>query len=283
LSLDIQKDILKLKEYYKNFLEGNLSIDEFWNSLFPFVNEFLHGQNYRAQREKIGQINVDSIVRLLINLRDKRQSYNEYKDLGDIQQARIEERLFVSITRNIVEKIESLNISFKDNKNKLSFQTNGRKDNGYLNVQIDKKEKQMDTHQNNDLIFISYAQEDFDYAERLYNDLKNAGLNPWLDKEELLPGQNWDREIRKVVKSSKFFLPLFSSRSVEKRGYIQREYRLGIETAQEMPEGQIFIIPIRIDECQIPFESLSDIHYQDMFPYWNKGIERIIRVIEPNV
>ena len=40
-------------------------------------------------------------------------------------------------------------------------------------------------------VFISYAREDSDAAKRLKKDLKDAGLNPWLDKEELLPGQNW--------------------------------------------------------------------------------------------
>ncbi len=66
-------------------------------------------------------------------------------------------------------------------------------------------------------------------------------MDPWFDKENILPGQNWEIEIRKAIKNSKFFLPLFSSRSVEKRSYIQREYRLGIDTFDEIPEYQIFI------------------------------------------
>ncbi|MGB7953108.1 MAG: TIR domain-containing protein [Candidatus Nitrosopolaris sp.] len=37
---------------------------------------------------------------------------------------------------------------------------------------------------------ISYAREDFDAAMRLYNELKNAGLNAWLDKYKMLPDQN---------------------------------------------------------------------------------------------
>lgn len=32
-------------------------------------------------------------------------------------------------------------------------------------------------------IFISYAREDVEAARRLYRDLKNAELNPWLDEE----------------------------------------------------------------------------------------------------
>jgi hypothetical protein len=36
-------------------------------------------------------------------------------------------------------------------------------------------------------VFISYASEDFQQADRLYKDLRNAGLNPWLNKYNLLP------------------------------------------------------------------------------------------------
>jgi len=56
------------------------------------------------------------------------------------------------------------------------------------------------------LVFISYAKEDSDAARRIYNDLRVAGLNPWLDKESLLPGQNWEIEIRKAIKSSRYFI-----------------------------------------------------------------------------
>jgi hypothetical protein len=34
---------------------------------------------------------------------------------------------------------------------------------------------------------------------RLYTELKNAGLNAWLDKYEMLPGQNWGYEIQDAL------------------------------------------------------------------------------------
>jgi hypothetical protein len=282
LSSDLQQDVQRLTDYYKKLLETTISIDEFWKILFPFVNELLNGQNYGTQRKHIGELNINSLSNLLINLRDKKQSYNENKDLGNAPQARIDEILFISISRDILEKLESLNMSFQDNKNN-SIQIINSRNNEQSNAQIDKKEIQTDTNQKNDLIFISYAKEDYEYAIRLYDGFKNSGLNPWLDKEDLLPGQKWDTEIKKTVKKCKFFLPMFSSRSVEKRGYIQREFRLGIDTLEEMPEDRVFIIPIRIDDCQIPFDKLSKIQYQDMFPDWNRGFQRIIKVIENNV
>ena len=65
-------------------------------------------------------------------------------------------------------------------------------------------------------VFISYAREDSAAAKRLYRDLKDAGLTPWLDNESLLPGQNWELEIRKAIKRSTYFLVVLSSNSADK-------------------------------------------------------------------
>jgi len=52
-------------------------------------------------------------------------------------------------------------------------------------------------------IFISYAREDYDVAKRLFDSLKSvAELDPWLDKENLLPGVDWENEIFNVMEKS---------------------------------------------------------------------------------
>jgi hypothetical protein len=56
---------------------------------------------------------------------------------------------------------------------------------------------------------ISYAREDSDAAMRLYNGLKNAGLNEWLDKYKIPPGQNWEYEIQDAIEHSRYIFPYF--------------------------------------------------------------------------
>ncbi|HAO21517.1 MAG TPA: serine/threonine-protein kinase pkn1, partial [Desulfobacteraceae bacterium] len=52
-------------------------------------------------------------------------------------------------------------------------------------------------------------------------DLKNAGLEPWLDTEDLLPGQLWKTAIDKAIRESSYFLVLLSFNSVTKeKGFI---------------------------------------------------------------
>jgi hypothetical protein len=84
-------------------------------------------------------------------------------------------------------------------------------------------------------IFISYAKEDCQFARKLYEDLKSRGFDVWFDKESLLPGENWEIEIPKAVRKSKFFIPLFTNTSVSKRGYVQKEFRIALDVALEIP------------------------------------------------
>lgn len=128
-------------------------------------------------------------------------------------------------------------------------------------------------------VFVSYAREDSDAAKKLYNDLKGAGLNPWLDKECLIAGQNWKLSIKNAIKKSRYFIPLFSSTSVEKRGYIQKEFKYALEVFDEFPESQIFVIPVKLDECEIPYDTLKDIEYVDLFPQWEDGVRRILQAM----
>ena len=129
-------------------------------------------------------------------------------------------------------------------------------------------------------VFISYAREDSNAAKRLYNDLRSAGLNPWLDKESILPGQNWEIEIKKAIKNSRYFLSLNSSNSVQKIGFVQKELKNALERQEYFPESAVYLIPIRLDDCQLAYQKLEKIQYADMFPDWNRGLEKITQTME---
>ncbi len=75
---------------------------------------------------------------------------------------------------------------------------------------------------NKKTVFISYEREGSEASEKLYNDLKSVGLIPWRTKDVIKPGQNWKIAIRKGIKNSRLFIPLFSSKSVEKIGYSKK-------------------------------------------------------------
>ena len=101
-------------------------------------------------------------------------------------------------------------------------------------------------------VFISYASEDFSYAEKLYHYLEAGGYKVWLDKKSIKPGQQWDFEIKQGLKNADFIIILLSSNSVNKRGYVQREFKLALEYMEERLDSDIYIIPVKIDACDVP-------------------------------
>jgi hypothetical protein len=64
---------------------------------------------------------------------------------------------------------------------------------------------------------------------------------------------------------------------VAKRGYVQREFKLALDTLQEMPENLIHIIPVRLDDCIIP-EQFGFLHWCNLFE--NDGFERLVQAIQ---
>jgi hypothetical protein len=98
-------------------------------------------------------------------------------------------------------------------------------------------------------LFICYALEDREKASKLYSALVDRGHEPWMDKESLLPGQDWALEIRRAIRSADYFLACLSRASVSKRSFLQKEIRLAFEILEEIPPGEIYLIPIRLEPC----------------------------------
>jgi hypothetical protein len=128
-------------------------------------------------------------------------------------------------------------------------------------------------------VFIAYAVEDLPQIRRLARALRSAGCAPWLDKETLIPGQNWPRAIERAIQTSDAFLACFSPRSVLKRGQFQSELRYALDCARRLPLEQIFVIPVRLEPCEVPAAIAEHVQYVDLFPDWNRGVKRILRAI----
>lgn len=113
-------------------------------------------------------------------------------------------------------------------------------------------------------IFISYAREDRQQAEKLYGWLQDAGFRPWMDVKDLLPGEPWQESIDEAIRSADFFIACLSPRSVSKRGVIQKEFRAAVEKWETMLESDIYLIPVRLEECEVP-EKFKSRQWLDLF------------------
>ena len=73
-----------------------------------------------------------------------------------------------------------------------------------------------------------------------------------MDVVDILPGQGWEHEVRTALRNCEKVLVCLSATSVGMRGYVQREIKLAIELAEEQPEGQLYLIPVKLDSCTVP-------------------------------
>ncbi len=119
--------------------------------------------------------------------------------------------------------------------------------------------------QSGNKVFISYAREDQGTALEIYEFLKFSGCSPWIDVYNIKAGQDWRLEIDKAIQSSNFFLACLSSNSISKKGYVQKELKSGLSVLELMPEGAIYLLPVKLDECIVP-HALSGKHWID----WNE-------------
>jgi hypothetical protein len=134
--------------------------------------------------------------------------------------------------------------------------------------------------QNQPRVFIAYVQEDLSLAKKLYQAFEESGFRPWLDKKKLMPGQNWPRAIETAIHTSDFFVACFSRRAISKRGSFHSELRYALFCAAKVPLDEIFLIPLRLDDCQVPNRVSKQIQYLDLFPDWTAGVSRLIAVIK---
>lgn len=122
-------------------------------------------------------------------------------------------------------------------------------------------------------VFLCHAKEDKPKVQELYYRLSASGLEPWLDEKNLLPGQTWESEITQAIRESDCVLVCLSHTATTKTGYVQKEIREALERADERPEGQIFLIPLRFDQCDVP-KRFSKIQWVDYFE--PDGYERLL-------
>lgn len=145
-----------------------------------------------------------------------------------------------------------------------------------------------DTPPESPTVFLCYAREDFERVHALYLLLKRLGLRPWLDKYDIIGGELWQQAIERAVRKADFFIASFSNASVRKTGFVQREYRLALDALAERPPAGIFVIPVRLDDCELPDLSyagmrLSDLQWVDLprkGTLTEEDIEPILKAIE---
>ena len=118
------------------------------------------------------------------------------------------------------------------------------------------------TQQNH--VFLIHAHRDTESVHKLYQRLARDGINAWLDVERLQPGQDWQHEIRRAILKSDVVIVCLSRGFDKQQGFRHEELKIALEKVKLLPEDEVFIIPVRLEKCEMP-ESLRNLHRVDLF------------------
>jgi len=126
-------------------------------------------------------------------------------------------------------------------------------------------------------VFLCYANPDKEKILSLYNALIGVGFAPWMDKKQLQGGERWEGAIRRTIRTSDFFVVCLSNKSVNRRGFMQREIRFALDVWDEKLEDDIYMIPARLEDCVITHEKLRELQWVDLFK--PDGFGRLVQAI----
>ena len=108
-------------------------------------------------------------------------------------------------------------------------------------------------------VFLSYASQDAEAAQRLCNALRAAGIEVWFDQSELRGGDTWDASIRKQIKNCALFIPMVSRNThARDEGYFRLEWKLAVDRSHLMTANRPFLVPVVIDDISDQDEQVPD-------------------------
>jgi TolB-like protein/Tfp pilus assembly protein PilF len=108
-------------------------------------------------------------------------------------------------------------------------------------------------------VFLSYASEDAEAAERIAGALRAARIEVWFDRNALRGGDEWDRRIRREIKDCALFVPVISANSEARHeGYFRLEWDLADQRSHMIARGRPFLVPVGLDETRAEDAGVPD-------------------------
>jgi hypothetical protein len=138
----------------------------------------------------------------------------------------------------------------------------------------------------NSKVFISYVREDSAAVDRIAEALRAQGINAWLDRTHITPGERWQLAISDAIRSGTYFIACFSPSYAQRgRTYMNEELRIAIEQLRLMPLSRRWFIPVILRPCEIPdfqidaVERLRNFQHIDFSQDWDSAIAQLIKAV----
>jgi hypothetical protein len=119
-------------------------------------------------------------------------------------------------------------------------------------------------------IFLSYSRSDGEFALRLAQDLRVAGVSIWIDQMDISAGDTWDRAVEEALRKSAGILVILSQASVASRSVMD-------EVSYALEENKR-VFPVLLERCQVPFR-LRRLQYTDFTSDYSAALSKLIRAL----
>jgi len=120
-------------------------------------------------------------------------------------------------------------------------------------------------------IFFSYSRLDSDFALRLARDLRGEGVDIWMDQLDIHAGDHWDVAVERALAEASCVLVILSLSSTASNN-VKDEIALALDSGQR-------IIPVIIEECQIPFR-LRRLKRIDFVKDYQEGFNQLLQTVK---
>ena len=139
-------------------------------------------------------------------------------------------------------------------------------------------------------VFLSYASEDAEAAQRLAESLRAAGVEVWLDQSELRGGDAWDQHIRHEIHDCTLFIPIISAHTQSRpEGYFRLEWKLAVDRSHLMAAEKAFLLPVVIDATTHSKALVPDRFREVQWTHLPSGgaadefVKRVVRLLDEPV
>jgi TolB-like protein len=137
-------------------------------------------------------------------------------------------------------------------------------------------------------VFLSYASQDAEAAQKICAALRAAGIEVFLDQSELRGGDVWDERIRREIHECALFIPVISANTASRReGYFRLEWDLADQRSHMMARSRVFVVPACLDATT---EAAADVPESFRRAQWTRlpageapraFVERVRRLLSP--
>jgi len=139
-------------------------------------------------------------------------------------------------------------------------------------------------------VFLSYASQDAEAAEKICEALRAAGIEVWFDRSALRGGDAWDQSIRRQIKNCVLFIPVVSRHTHQRaEGYFRLEWKLAVDRSHLITATKAFLLPVVIDDTPDDDDQVPDRFRELQWTRLPAGetpqpfVERILRLLSGEV